>query len=569
MNCDNLSNDHHQPNVTNWTIDSTNPIHSSPRYPAVGGWHGELTDAAFDGFPQSATRRGQDLILGHGAELENLLEQHEPNQDHVWWTTVTHDRELVEHLLALYFCWEYPVFASLSKEHFLEDFRQGIPRYCSQLLVDALLALACRWSDRPSARADPKDGASAGDHFFSSALKLLEAEEDHRVLTTIQALGIMSIREASCGRVSKSIFFSGQSMRLATEMGLHLDAEGGDYEVADMDEAVRGATFWGAFSLDEAWSLCSGKLPHFSASTNLIVKPAIIQEVESAPWILYTDDGASLEQHCTQPSNLRSVYKTFCELSEIVHRTLYTLYTPGSNTISKVLLDAYGQYIAWYDTIPDALRFGYNFTPAVLFAHLYYHFAILMLFRPFVRLRIIASDVSPRQVCTQAADAISAIIRSYSNLYTLQRTPSFVPYVVLSSGIFHLAVLQDDMSSAYNKGQLIQNISDLKEMSSCHGFATQALDILRFLAQLWEVDGIFNDTHEGPNLQNHSHPSFILMGQLSPLTGSVSVMHNIVPWPSPAENPLIAPFPIQGRPTVALGSKLEGDGFAAIPMDKQ
>jgi hypothetical protein len=130
-------------------------------------------------------------------------------------------------------------------------------------------------------------------------------------------------------------------------------------------------------------------------------------------------------------------------------------------------------------------------------------------------------------------------------------------------------MVHDDRSSAYSRGQLVQNISDLKEMSSCHGFAARALDILQFLAQLWEVDGIFNEAHKGANPQIHSHPSFILMGQLSPLTGSVSMMHNIAPWPSPAENPLFAPFPIQGRPTVALGSKLEEDGFAALPVREQ
>lgn len=187
-----------------------------------------------------------------------------------------------------------------------------------------------------------------------------------------------------------------------------------------------------------------------------------------------------------------------------------------------------------------------------------------MLFRPFVRLRIIASDISPRHICTQAANTISTIMRSYSNLYTLQRTPAFVPYIVLSSSIFHLAIVHDDTTNVSNKDQLAQNISDLKEMSSRHGIAARGLDILRFLAQLWKVDGIFHDTHEGISLQNHSHPSFILMGELSPLTGSVSMMHNIVPWPSPAENPLYAPFPIQGRPSVALGSELEEDGFALV-----
>jgi hypothetical protein len=70
-------------------------------------------------------------------------------------------------------------------------------------------------------------------------------------LTTIQALGLMSIREASYGHAKESIFFSGQSIRLAIEKSLHLDAEEGDEDESEDVEAVRASTFWGAFSLDE------------------------------------------------------------------------------------------------------------------------------------------------------------------------------------------------------------------------------------------------------------------------------------------------------------------------------
>jgi hypothetical protein len=83
---------------------------------------------------------------------------------------------------------------------------------------------------------------------------------------------------------------------------------------------------------------------------------------------LTADPEAPLERNCTQPSNVRSVYKTFCELSEIVHKALYMFYSPGSQLTSKSLLDVYPQYLSWYDVIPEALRLGHNFTPAVLFA---------------------------------------------------------------------------------------------------------------------------------------------------------------------------------------------------------
>lgn len=46
---------------------------------------------------------------------------------------ITSDTDLIQHLLALYFCWEYPTFASLSKEHHLRDFHDGRSRYCPLL----------------------------------------------------------------------------------------------------------------------------------------------------------------------------------------------------------------------------------------------------------------------------------------------------------------------------------------------------------------------------------------------------------------------------------------------------
>ncbi|KAG0645856.1 Nitrogen assimilation transcription factor nirA, partial [Hyphodiscus hymeniophilus] len=495
----------------------------------VGTWQEHTAGPEFNSSLQDARSRGQGVILGDRNESESPPGVLIASYTRESWTAVTSDTQIVEHLLALYFGWEYPVFASLSKEHFMEDFRRGIPRYCSSLLINALLALGCRFSDHPVSRADPLDVKSTGDHFFAEATMLLESEEDHRSLTTVQAMGIMSIREASCGRMKESLFLSGQSIRLAIEMGLHLEAEVGEEdngarnEAEEVDDAVCQATFWGAFSLDEAWSLCTANLPHFSSRISLAVKPAILRHVEIASWIPYTDDGGPLEQNCIQPSNIRSVYKTFCELSEIIHLTLYTLYTPGSSVTSKALLDVYGQYIKWYDTIPDALRLGHNFTPSVLFAHLYYHFAILLLFRPFVKFSIVGSDVSPRDNCDQASRAITAIMKSYSELYTLHRTPSFVTYIVLASTTFHLAEVCNNESNTSSRGMLFENMADLIKMSTSHGFAIQAMDAVRYLTSQWGMSGIFGDgaAHHSP-----TEETLVSIQYLVPIIGDTTSSHD-------------------------------------------
>lgn len=227
------SNSH--PDIMNWSPDTVR----GPQQSRVGSW---VESQGERGGPSENQQRyrGVDQILA-----PEIPEMRVPPGT---WTNITADGHLVQHLLSLYFCWEYPTFASLSKEHFLKDFADGRARFCSSILVNALLALGCRFSSQPSTRADPDDPYTSGDHFFKESQRLFYQEENHHTLTTIQALGIMSIREASCGRDSESWYYAGQSIRLAIEMGLHrIQDDGRD----DDESAVQAATFWGAFALDQ------------------------------------------------------------------------------------------------------------------------------------------------------------------------------------------------------------------------------------------------------------------------------------------------------------------------------
>ncbi|KFA53533.1 hypothetical protein S40293_09880 [Stachybotrys chartarum IBT 40293] len=131
---------------------------------------------------------------------------------------------------------------------------------------------------------------------------------------------------------------------------------------------------------------------------------------------------------------------------------------------------------------------------------MYYHFAIMMLFRPFIRPRIISPTISPRDICLQAIFAIQGLVRSYSQFYTLRRTPSFVPYFVLSACITQLAISTNSTKSgSYDPIQKLtestitldtpdsdaisQCIVDLDEMASFCRFAKKAAYILRYLVK--------------------------------------------------------------------------------------
>ena len=166
-----------------------------------------------------------DEFEGFSPQSESSLPIQTTGNPITSWTSVSSDPDLITHLLNMYFCWHYTFFVTLSKAAFDKHFFLGKPstasgrklEYCTSLLVNAMLALGCHFSTRRDARANPDDPATAGDHFFREAKRLLMEEEEyeHPRLATVQALGLMSVREAGCGREARGWTYSVCSYQLS------------------------------------------------------------------------------------------------------------------------------------------------------------------------------------------------------------------------------------------------------------------------------------------------------------------------------------------------------------------
>lgn len=170
--------------------------------------------------------------------------------------------------------------------------------------------------------------------------------------------------------------------------------------------------------------------------------------------------------------------------------------------------------------------------------------------------------MSPRDVCLQAAQAISTLLTSYNQLYTLRRTPSFVPFFILTSTITHLVALGNREG---NVEHLHQGMSDLSIMVEWHGFAVRSRQILSFLCKKWNIDieldqlpGDDDDDEESdlacrPKTASTNHWSLNLRPE--------DIIPTITPVQNPDENPIFWLFPFQGRPLLEIGEMLEKSGF--------
>ena len=122
---------------------------------------------------------------------------------------------------------------------------------------------------------------------------------------------------------------------------------------------------------------------------------------------------------------------------------------------------------------------------------MYFHFAILIFFRPFRNQNITESTTSPRKICSEAAENLFTLIKSYRDLYTLRRVPSFVPYMILTANLAYLVDLTDDDDDDNDEPNPnhcdLASLSYLQDMCTSHDFAERALDIVDYFSNMWGV----------------------------------------------------------------------------------
>lgn len=153
--------------------------------PLIGGSNASVS-------PTTEHEISQAIVQYH----RELVENHDPR----YWTNVTQDPQLIEHLISLYFTWIHPVHMILDKGQFMSSFRDCSDLYCSPALVSIICAMSCHVLYDIDAEDDQtKDAVDSLRNRFVDESRGLMRNVDYHKMTTVQTYVIMFLAEFGSG----------------------------------------------------------------------------------------------------------------------------------------------------------------------------------------------------------------------------------------------------------------------------------------------------------------------------------------------------------------------------------
>ncbi|RHZ46923.1 transcription factor domain-containing protein [Aspergillus thermomutatus] len=356
------------------------------------------------------------------------------------WTRVTEDDALVSHLISLYFTWDYPFYAFVDLQGFVQHMRDGnvSSDLCSPFLVNAMLANACHYSQYSEAYAIPGDVTTKGSDFLAEAERHMHSYQLERGknvrLASLQATLLLYERYSMSGDDDLGYTMLHRAIEMAESLGI-INGPDLDLDKLQMSEEMRSSiqrTAWGLFQVD---TVVHTNFRKPSKIRRVCVKRINRNESDSSEqWMPYPTGKK------TRPSFLSQYFDEACRLSFIARDVSHHLYQDPKPDVNQHerKQEYYNQLREWEAQLPDYFDPATNPPAHILLLSLSRDgFGIHRFFSeeaghtqtvtsPTRRLRAQATEQS-----LASARAIAALVRVHRAEYGIGRTHPFTTYAIM------------------------------------------------------------------------------------------------------------------------------------------
>ncbi|KAI5867928.1 hypothetical protein GGS23DRAFT_591738 [Durotheca rogersii] len=293
------------------------------------------------------------------------------------WTTVTSNDHLLRRLLTAYTYYQHPWTAAFHLKYFLDDMAAGRERFCSSLLVNAVLAAACHMCRDIPDRTKFWLPHTLAYQFSAEARRLwdIESRKSTSNLTTIQAAIVLSIVATTTAMDKVGTSYLSQAIAMAYNLNIFSATAGTD------DEAVRKArafTAWGLFCWQAWQGFYFGIPPLISHPPQYpLPDPRVDPQWYGEIWVRYP-----LSQTLF-PINLSHVIRTNFDLRKLMNDIAGEVFVVGKppNATAQKVLDLKSRLDAWFADLPETLAPTRVVLPDHLKIHLEYYGILISIMR--------------------------------------------------------------------------------------------------------------------------------------------------------------------------------------------
>lgn len=482
--------------------------------------------------PASSSAPGGDEHQGaylkpfHAAEVvDSKLELIKPSA----WTSVCSDDRSMRKLFNVYFLQEYHAAPFFNKDYFLEDMIAKRHEFCSSLLVNAILAMACHSDHSNPNRAEFWNPNNRAYRFLAETRRLWELEAREPNLMTVQATLILHIVYNMNGTDELGYHYLEQ----AVEMSDSLDLFKSSAVTNRKERNARELTAWVLHGWQGAMAYMHQRLPLCqnapeSSLPDPFEHPQWYGEIRfkfpSAPTIFST--------HLSQFTWAK--IKLWCIAREMASQ-IEELKVRHSERLANQVLAFCSKLVHWYRNLPRCMRPDRIVTPYQLQLHMQFHNYIINLLEEPMATRldnpqfidVFSQSIGqkPRELLSSSKRSFETVIRLYYLRHGFEALDYFmVQYLSMLAFMAHGAIHVNMQRTTLQTLQstIILAVMGLRDQSASFYTGRMVFKAVRSGMRPEEIELIDRFTAQGRPIENQPPLGWRAMSSWGLDFGSIS-----------------------------------------------
>ncbi|PWY79167.1 hypothetical protein BO70DRAFT_338286 [Aspergillus heteromorphus CBS 117.55] len=360
------------------------------------------------------------------------------------WTSVV-GNAAASHLFSLFFVWDNPTWHVVEPGVFLDDFHSGRTRFCSSLLVHAILFYACHLSYDFEKPWDRRDEMATAKQLLREIERLWQLDHATPSLPTVQASLLLGAFFCAAGKDKIGTEYVQYGARMALHLGLHTSVcpvfQSPVLVEAERNRRAHKIIAGAVYDLQTLVVQLSRKPTAWPGP------PELFLSAEEAA-------AADIQQQWAPYPFTSPVHRPFLHTSLRVRRDLLIIVNDVASLLRE--LDGHIDLHAWQRgavlhqrlvhferALPPVLGIQRNRTPHNLCFHMYHHMTIVNLCGLFMtRDPTIptetyqqATSFHPPKALDEAMDALATLILLYRVSHGWKSTPIVMVHYFLVAGV--------------------------------------------------------------------------------------------------------------------------------------